>query len=85
MQVARELCLRTGSKAIIAGSVSKLGSQYVIGLNASACSTGDPLAEQQSQANGKEEVLKALNQAASALRAKLGESLGFGAEIRRSD
>jgi len=75
MQVARELCLRTGSKAIIAGSVSSLGSQYVIGLNASACSTGDPLAEQQSQANGKEEVLKALNQAASALRAKLGESL----------
>jgi serine/threonine protein kinase/Flp pilus assembly protein TadD len=75
VQVARELCLRTGSKAIIAGSVSNLGSQYVIGLNASACSTGDPLAEQQSQANGKEEVLKALNQAASALRAKLGESL----------
>ncbi len=75
LQVARELCLRTGSKAIIAGSVSKLGTQYVIGLNASACNTGDPLAEQQAQANGKEEVLKALNQAASVLRTKLGESL----------
>ncbi len=75
LQVARELCLRTGSKAIIAGSVSNLGTQYVIGLNASACSTGDPLAEQQAQANGKEDVLKALNQAASALRTKLGESL----------
>ena len=75
LAVARELCLRTGSKAIISGSISNLGSQYVIGLNAAACSTGDPLAEEQAQANGKEEVLKALDQAATALRAKLGESL----------
>ena len=43
LDVARELCLRTGSKAIIAGSVSNLGNQYVIGLNASSCHAGDPL------------------------------------------
>jgi len=75
LPIARELCLRTGSKGIISGSISNLGSQYIIGLNASACSTGDTLAEEQVQANGKEQVLKALDQAASALRAKLGESL----------
>ncbi len=82
LDIARELCLRTGSKAIIAGSVSNLGSQYVIGLNASSCHTGDPLAEEQVQATGKEDVLKALSKAASALRAKLGESL---ASIQKFD
>lgn len=75
MEVARELCVRTGSKAIVAGSISSLGSQYVLGLNASSCRTGDALAEQQAQAASKEQVLKALSTAASALRAKLGESL----------
>ncbi len=82
LDVARELCLRTGSKAIIAGSISSLGSQYVVGLSASSCRTGDPLAEEQSQSAGKEGVLKALSQAASALRSKLGESL---ASIQKFD
>jgi eukaryotic-like serine/threonine-protein kinase len=82
LDVARELCLRTGSKAIIAGSVSNLGNQYVIGLNASSCHAGDPLAEEQVQAAGKEDVLKALSKAASQLRAKLGESL---ASIQKFD
>jgi serine/threonine protein kinase/predicted Zn-dependent protease len=75
MDVARELCVRTGSKAIVAGSISSLGTQYVLGLSASSCRTGDALAEQQAQAASKEQVLKALSTAASALRAKLGESL----------
>ena len=73
--VAKELCVRTGSKAILAGSVSNLGSQYVIGLEAAACSTGDTLAKEQAEAASKEGVLKALGTAASSLRAKLGESL----------
>ena len=81
-EIARELCLRTGSKAIIAGSISSLGSQYVIGLNASGCRTGDPLAEEQAQASSKEQVLKSLSAAASALRGKLGESL---ASIQKFD
>jgi eukaryotic-like serine/threonine-protein kinase len=73
--VAKELCLRTGSKAILAGSISSLGSQYVIGLEAVACSTGDTLAKEQAEAASKEGVLKALSTAATSLRAKLGESL----------
>jgi serine/threonine protein kinase/Flp pilus assembly protein TadD len=73
--VARELCLRTGSKAILTGSVSSLGTQYVIGLEAVACSTGDTLAKEQAEAPSKEGVLKALSTAATSLRAKLGESL----------
>jgi len=73
--IARELCLRTGSKAILLGSISRLGSQYVIGLVASGCNTGDVLAQEQVQAAGKEDVLKSLDQVASALRSKLGESL----------
>ncbi len=73
--VARELCIRTGSKAIVLGSISNLGGQYVIGLNAVGCSNGDTLAEEQEQAANKGDVLKALGTAASALRGKLGESL----------
>ena len=73
--VAKELCLRTGSKAILAGSVSSLGTQYVIGLEAVACSTGDTLAKEQAEAPTKEGVLKALSTAATSLRNRLGESL----------
>ena len=73
--VARELCVRTGSKAILAGSISSLGTQYVVGLEAVACSTGDTLAKEQAEAASKEGVLKALSTAATSLRGKLGESL----------
>src|SRR5208282_5124166 len=73
--VARELCIRTGSKAIVQGSISNLGGQYVIGLNTVGCSSGDTLATEQEQAATKQDVLKALGTAASALRGKLGESL----------
>jgi len=72
---ARDLCQRVGSKALLAGSISNLGSQYVIGLNAINCATGDAIAKEQAEATGKENVLKALNTAAVDMRSKLGESL----------
>src|SRR5208283_5303400 len=74
-EVTTEVCQRTGSKAVLTGSIAKLGSQYVIGLKALNCNTGDVLAEAQEQAAGKEAVLKALDAAAVSLRGKLGESL----------
>ncbi len=74
-EVAREVCQRRGSRAILTGSIANLGSHYVIGLKAADCNTGDVLAEAQEQADGKESVLKALDSAAVSLRAKLGESL----------
>jgi serine/threonine protein kinase/tetratricopeptide (TPR) repeat protein len=74
-EVAREVCQRTGSAAMLTGSIAGLGSQYVIGLRAVNCSTGDVLAEAQEQAAGKEAVLKALSAAAVSLRGNLGESL----------
>jgi serine/threonine protein kinase/tetratricopeptide (TPR) repeat protein len=73
--IAKELCMRTGSKAILAGSVSSLGTQYVVGLEAVACGTGDTLAKEQAESPSKEGVLKALSTAATSLRSKLGESL----------
>src|SRR5262249_16442109 len=73
--IARELCLRTGSKAVLDGEISSLGSHYLINLNAVACSSGDTLAKEQAEAAGKEDVLKALSRASSSLRNKLGESL----------
>jgi eukaryotic-like serine/threonine-protein kinase len=72
---ARDLCQRVGGKALLAGSISSLGSQYVIGLDAINCATGDSIVKEQTQAAGKEEVLKALNTAAVDMRSKLGESL----------
>src|SRR5271165_5221315 len=73
--MAREICQRAGAKAYIAGSISSLGSQYVLLLNAKTCSTGDNLASQQAQAANKETVLKALSDAAAKIRSDLGESL----------
>ncbi|MGD0457044.1 MAG: protein kinase [Terriglobia bacterium] len=74
-EVTHEVCLRTGSKAMLTGSIAGLGSQYVIGLKAVTCDTGDVLAEAQEQAAAKEAVLKALDNAALSMRSKLGESL----------
>src|SRR5579863_249859 len=73
--VARDLCQRAGSKAYLSGSISSLGSQYVIGISAVDCQTGDSLIREQVTANSKERVLPALNEAATKLRGRLGESL----------
>ena len=73
--VASDLCQRAGGKAYISGSIANLGSQYVIGLDAINCKTGDPLAQEQVTAENKEHILKALDEAATKLREKLGESL----------
>ena len=75
-EVTHEVCQRTGSKAMLTGLIARLDTQYVIGLKAVNCNTGDVLAEAQEQAAGKEAVLKALDNAATNLRGKLGESLG---------
>jgi serine/threonine protein kinase/Tfp pilus assembly protein PilF len=74
-EVARELCLRAGSKSYLAGSIGGLGSEYVLGLKAVNCQSGDTLAEEQVTAASKEKVLDALGEAASKLRTELGESL----------
>jgi eukaryotic-like serine/threonine-protein kinase len=80
--VAREICERQGLKAMLVGSISSLGSHYVITLEAINAHTGDAIAREQSEAESKEKVLAALGQAASHLREKLGESLS---SIKRYD
>ncbi len=74
-ELAREICERTASAAVLAGSIASLGSQYVIGLRAKNCQTGDVLAEEQAQAARKEDVLNSLSQIASKFRTRVGESL----------
>jgi eukaryotic-like serine/threonine-protein kinase len=73
-EVTRAVCQRTGSKAMISGSIVGLGSQYVVGLRAVNCNSGDVLAEAQEQSPSKEKVLHALSSAAINLRTRLGES-----------
>jgi tetratricopeptide (TPR) repeat protein len=74
-ELAREVCERMASKAYMSGSISSLGSQYVIGIKAVNCATGDMLAQEQATADSKEHVLSSLSNAAIKLREKLGESL----------
>jgi len=74
-EITRELCLRAGSEAFVAGSVSTIGSQYVLELKAVNCQNGDILAQEQVTAASKEKVLESLGVAASRLRRELGESL----------
>src|SRR6202035_4222654 len=75
LELAREVGQRLGSAAVIEGAISALGTQYVLSLKAVNCQSGNLLAQEQETANGKEQVLKALGQAATKLRQRLGESL----------
>ena len=74
-EVARELCQRAGSKAYLAGSIGSLGSEYVLGLKAVDCKSGNTLAQEQVTAASKEKVLDTLGEAATKLRGELGETL----------
>jgi DNA-binding winged helix-turn-helix (wHTH) protein/tetratricopeptide (TPR) repeat protein len=80
--LAFELCQREGIKGVLAGSIARLGSQYVISLTASNCRDGGSLGREQVQASRKEEVLHALGEAAAEMRRKLGETL---ASIQKFD
>jgi tetratricopeptide (TPR) repeat protein len=86
--LARDLCQRAGSKAVLAGFIASVGKQYFIGLNAIDCSTGDSLAKDKAEAVDKEQVLKTLDKMAGNLRRKLGESLStvekFGTPIEQA-
>ena len=74
-EIAREICQRQGLKAFLTGSISNLGSHYVIALEAVNAQTGDTIAREQVEADTKEQVLSALGSAATKMREKLGESL----------
>src|SRR5207247_11084728 len=73
--IAREICERRGIRAMLAGSISSLGRNYAIALEARNCRTGESLVQQQIEVQGKEQVLRGLDKAASKLRAQLGEPL----------
>ncbi len=81
-EVARELCLRTNSKAVVAGSIAAVGEHYLIELKATNCQTGDTLASAEAEAESLNKVLTALQQASNRLRTSLGESL---ASVRKFD
>ena len=74
-EVAREVCERTGSAAVLDGSIASIGNQYVLGLRGRSCATGDILGEEQAQAARKEDVLNVLSGISSRFRVHLGESL----------
>ncbi len=74
-ELAREICERTAGAAVLEGSIASLGSQYVLGLRANSCGSGEVLDEEQTQAARKEDVLNALSQIATKFRTRVGESL----------
>jgi serine/threonine protein kinase/Tfp pilus assembly protein PilF len=79
---AREICVRSESKALLSGSIAGMGTHYSLSIAAANCQTGDLLAQEQVETSSKEEVLGALGKAATRLRATLGESLS---SIRKFD
>jgi tetratricopeptide (TPR) repeat protein len=81
-EIAREICERTASAAVLEGSIARLGSQYVLGLRARNCRSGDVIDEEQVQAARKEDLLNVLSQIASKFRTRVGESL---ATVRSHD
>ena len=81
-ELSREVCERTAGAAVLDGSIASLGTQYVLGLRAINCRTGDVIDEEQAQAARKEDVLNALSRIASRFRTRVGESL---ATVRQHD
>jgi eukaryotic-like serine/threonine-protein kinase len=73
-EVAQEVCQRTESKLAVTGSIASIGTKYLLGLNAANCQTGDSIASQQAQITKKEDILDALDNLATTLRKKVGES-----------
>ena len=73
--IARDICERVGSAAVLHGSIAQIGTQYLLTLKADNCATGDTLASTEARAADKNHVLDALNQMGSQIRGKLGESL----------
>ena len=73
-QIAQDICVRDAAAGTIEGSIASLGKSYVVTLQTIACPGGATLAREQTQADDKEHVLKAVGAAATAMRAKLGES-----------
>jgi eukaryotic-like serine/threonine-protein kinase len=74
-ELAQDVCERTGSAAVLEGTIASLGSQYVLGFRAKNCGTGDVLYDEQTRATNKEDVLNVLSQIATNFRARVGESL----------
>jgi serine/threonine protein kinase len=74
-EIARELCQRTGSAAVLDGSIAQIGARYLLTLKALNCVSGESLASTEAQASDKSGVLDALGKTASEIRNKLGESL----------
>jgi eukaryotic-like serine/threonine-protein kinase len=73
--LAREVCQRTGSTAVLDGSIAQVGTQYLLTMKAINCGNGESLASTEVQASDKNHVLDALGKVASEMRSKLGESL----------
>jgi len=82
-EVAREVCLRTGTQALLQGSIAAVGKHYLIGLKAIDCQIGNTLASAEAEAENQDDVLKAVNQVGNELRGKLGESLASVAKFNK--
>ncbi len=80
-EVAREVCQRLNAKAMVEGRIGRLGEHYVTSLTATACTSGETIALEQTEADRKEDVLQGLGRAVKAMRANLGESLATLADF----
>src|SRR5262249_42553521 len=73
-EVAQQICERTASAVVLEGSIARLGTQFVLGMNAKNCATGNTVVQKQVQVATREEILRALSDVARTFRTALGES-----------
>ena len=74
-EMAQQICERTASAAVLEGSIARVGSQYVLGLRAKNCNTGNILDQEQAVAAKREDVLNSLSEMSRKFRTRVGESL----------
>jgi serine/threonine protein kinase/Tfp pilus assembly protein PilF len=83
VDIAREVCIRSNGKALLAGSIAAIGEHFLLIVKAMNCETGETVASAEAEAQNRNGVLKALQDVGNQLRQKLGESLSSIAELNQ--
>ncbi|HEY4320380.1 MAG TPA: protein kinase [Gemmatimonadales bacterium] len=75
LATARNIALRSGAKAVVAGSVVPVGTGYLLTLRLVAAESGNDLASFSESAKDVSDLIPAVDRVTKALRRKIGESL----------
>ncbi len=75
LELAREVAVREGIRAVVAGDVGTAGGAYVLSARVLIPDTGEELASLRETARDSSEIVRAIDELSKQLRERLGESL----------